>query len=265
VIFLPVIAGATLLAVVVLGWRFFSRDRRSRHQQVLDRIGAELFRTQARFWTEPPVWLAVDDPATEAWHAATAQATHEGLVSAGFRHLGHLGLTVPTLGDKRGLALVVSAFADDSGTIVATSHAPETVDVVELETEFADGHVINTRNCPTRRLGDAGEVGHEALPLETPVPELLARHRDRVREAQVALACDILRFASLEDAIESQRRQWLKRSPDRVKQGLDTRADFDSALLEGFSRKTAIGSTRPSSGSATRPPRARGLSRHERR
>ena len=78
------------------------------------------------------------------------------------------------------LITVLSVFVDGSGTVIAATHAPDTVDVIQMESELADGRVVNTRNYTTTGLREPAEISVTAFPLDT---DLLVHHRSRVNEA----------------------------------------------------------------------------------
>jgi hypothetical protein len=220
-----VLVAIAVATAVLLLW--IVRDSRRRQRALLESVGIALFRGQRAYWSSPPDWQPVGNLVKEAWHAETAKATHDELVAVGFRHLGRIAHRVPTTPPR--ILAVLSVFVDESGTVIAAAHAPDTVDVIQMETEFVDGRIVNTRNFPISNLSEPPDFSVDVLPLETAAAELLARHRDRVTAALSVTPSQPVVFEAVDDIIATQHRQWAKRREVRLQRGLVTRADVEHA------------------------------------
>jgi hypothetical protein len=197
---------AIVLLVLVSAAAIFSSIW-SRRRSWRDRA-LQLYRTNAALWQSQPRWVVIDARNHVPWRAEAAASVQGEIERLGFRVAGFIqdatdrGPDLPR--DERVMAILL----DDTGLIWAASYEVNGREVIEFESEFADGTVLGTGNNElAARLSwpEGFDIRHESA--TRPLPTLLAHHRDRLRVRSAIGTSPPVRCLTVDDVVASQDRQ----------------------------------------------------------
>jgi len=212
--------------------------RRSHWRQV----AAALYAQNAAVWQAQRTSIASGDP--EPWRSERADTARREMEGFGFSFAGWIqnetfprGATQPT---QTGMSVCLG----DGGTIWAASYEAGGHEVVEFESEFADGFVVST--------GNNALVGQLAWPpsfdvrqqhFESEPAALVTLHRDRIAARLGARpGVPLVRCATLADVLASQERQRAVKGPFRRSVDFMTEEEFGHlATMSGLSRAATKG------------------------
>jgi hypothetical protein len=205
-----VVTGAVASLALRRRWRRYAHNLHERH-----RIA----------WEEPPGWGVVEEDA-EAWREDTVSAIARELSQFGFRRAG----LINNASEDRlrgGECLPLTIFVREQGDVHVASHEYGGHDILELETELADGQVLATDNLPSATyltVPPEFEIVHR--PGASP-SVLLREHQERVGVRARSSGTSIRPTPSLDDVIASQVRQHALKRRYRASLAFISDAEFE--------------------------------------
>ncbi len=204
-----------VVAFVVMG-EFIQRRR---WRAVASRLCAQ----QASIWGTFRPWVIAESPGPTPGRVHAADSVGQDLESLGFSLVGHIRNPAhPHFREP-----VMAVFLGEEGTTWAASYEMEDHEVVELESAFADDRVVGTTNNEMAgRLSPPPGFDLLNQPYDTPVRELLAQHRERVRIAATPAPAASIRCRSLEDVLAVQNREQAAKHAFRTACGFITDEEF---------------------------------------
>ena len=206
--------------------------RRSHWRQ----IASALYAQNLAAWQAQRPWSAVASGDPEPWRAAGAEGARRELEGLGFSYVGWIQNATFPQGATQPTQIGMSVFFGDEGTIWAASYESAGHEVVEFESEFADGFVVSTgNNALAGRLGLPPSFDVLQRPFDSDASALATLHRERIAARLGARPEVVLvRCVTLEDVLASQGRQSAVKRPYRHSVDFMTEEEF--AHLAKFSR-----------------------------
>jgi hypothetical protein len=222
----PYFAGAIAFALAL----------RLAHRLQWRQMAAALYAQNLAGWQAQGAWTAVASRDPEPWRADGAAAARRALEALGFSFAGWIQNATFPLGALQPTQIGMSVFFGDGGTIWTASYETADHEVVEFESEFADGFVVSTGNNELAgRMALPPSFDVLQQPFDSDPSELLALHRERIAARLRARPEVVLvRCATLEEVLLSQERQRTVKRPFRQSVDFMTEAEFGH--LARFSR-----------------------------
>jgi hypothetical protein len=207
-------------------------------------IASALYAHNVAGWQGQRAWTAVASRDPEPWRAGGADAARRALEGLDFSFAGWIQNATFPLGAIHATQIGMTVFFGDEGTIWAASYEASGHEVVEFESEFADGLVLSTGNNELAgRLAWPPSFDVLQQPFDSDPSAFLTLHRERIAARLRARPEAVLvRCATVEDVLLSQERQRAVKRPFRQSVDFMTEEEFgDLARLSRLSRAAAKG------------------------
>jgi hypothetical protein len=208
------------------------------------RIASALYAQNAATWETSRPWAAVLSGDPEPWRATAADAALQELERAGFSFVGWIQHSTFPVGSIRPTEIVMGICFGDGGTVWAASYDAEGHEVVEFESEFADGFILSTGNnelAGQLAWPPSFDVRHQSFDSGTSALATLHRERVAARLAEVPEMA-LMGCATLEDVLASQERQLAAKRLFRRSNDFMTEEEFGRlAKLARLSRAATRG------------------------
>jgi hypothetical protein len=184
-------------------------------------VASALYAQNIAGWQAQRAWTAVASRDPEPWRATAAETARRALEGLGLSFAGWIQNATFPLGAIQPTQIGMSIFFGDEGTIWAASYQAADHEVVEFESEFADGSVLSTGNNElAARLALPRSFDVCQQPFDSDPSALLTLHRDRIAARLGARPeVPLVRCATLEDVLASQDRQRAVKQPFRLHDG----------------------------------------------